>query len=265
MANYALTVTDAEIARYQMMAQEAVKTESGRWVAAGIVTDARVADVGCGPAAVSVELARLVGPSGSVIAVDQEQSAITAAIEVIRRSGVANVDLRCARADASGIEASSLDVAMLRHVLAHNGGREQAIVNHLATLVRPGGTVYLVDVDVTAIRALDSDPDLEDLIDKYTGFLRARGNDPSIGLRLGRLIEAAGLELLSFDGLCSPTRMAPGMRSPAWAARRAMLAEGTVATADLQRWEAAFSRLDAAAIRPTLFVPLFIATGKRPL
>ena len=39
------------------------------------------------------------------------------------------------------------DVAVLRHVLAHNGGGEQAIVDHLARLVRPGGHVYLLDVD----------------------------------------------------------------------------------------------------------------------
>ncbi len=40
---------------------------------------------------------------------------------------------------------------MLRHVLAHNGGAEDAIVAHLATLLRPGGCLYLVDAYLTAI------------------------------------------------------------------------------------------------------------------
>jgi hypothetical protein len=36
MADYALAVSDVEIARYRMMAQEAVKTESDRWMVAGV-------------------------------------------------------------------------------------------------------------------------------------------------------------------------------------------------------------------------------------
>ena len=248
MADYALAVSDVEIARYRMMAQSAVETESDRWVFAGVLAGATVADVGCGPAAISVELARRVGPGGHVVAVERDESAIAAAREVIRQSGE---------------PAPETVRQLMRHVLAHNGGREQAIVDHLVTLVRPGGAVYLADVDVTAIRMLDSDPDLEDLISKYASFHRTRGNDPSIGLRLGKLLDAAGLEVVSFDGLCTPTTVAPGMRPPVWAARDAMVAEGAASTADFQRWLAAFARLDAAEVRPTLFVPLFLAIGRR--
>src|SRR3712207_7951330 len=56
-----------------------------------------------------------------------------------------------------------------------NGGREQAIVDHLASLVRPGGTVYLVDVDATALRVLDLDPELTDLrSEEHTSELQSR-------------------------------------------------------------------------------------------
>jgi SAM-dependent methyltransferase len=263
MADYALAVSDVEITRYRMMAQTAVETESDRWAFAGVLAGATVADVGCGPAAISVELARRVGPGGHVIAVERDESAIAAAGEVIRQSGVDNVDLRSGQAAATGIATGSVDVVMMRHVLAHNGGREQAIVDHLGTLVRPGGAVYLADVDVTAIRMLDSDPDLDDLISKYASFHRTRGNDPSIGLRLGKLLDAAGLEVVSFVGICAPTSAPPGMRPPVWAAQDAMVAEGAASTADLKRWDAAFARLDTAKIRPTLFVPLFLAIGRR--
>jgi hypothetical protein len=53
---------------------------------------------------------------------------------------------------------------MLRHVLAHNGGSEDVIVAHLATLLRPGGCLYLVDADGTAVRTVPEDVDLEDLL-----------------------------------------------------------------------------------------------------
>jgi len=58
---------------------------------------------------------------------------------------------------------------MIRHVLAHNGGREEAIVGHAAALVRPGGSVYLVDVEASAIRTRPPEPDLDDLAARYVG------------------------------------------------------------------------------------------------
>jgi hypothetical protein len=36
---------------------------------------------------------------------------------------------------------------MPRHILAHTGDREEAIVDHLATLIRKGSAVYLVNGD----------------------------------------------------------------------------------------------------------------------
>jgi hypothetical protein len=40
-----------------------------------------------------------------------------------------------------------VDVAMVRHVLGHNGHTEQQIVDHLAALIRSAGHLYLVDVE----------------------------------------------------------------------------------------------------------------------
>jgi precorrin-6B methylase 2 len=97
----------------------------------------------------SIELARLVGPSGQVIAVERDKQALAAAAIIIQRSEARNVSLHEATAIATGLEPGTVDVAMLRHVLAHNGGHEQAIVGHLATLIRPGGSVYLVDGDLS--------------------------------------------------------------------------------------------------------------------
>jgi ubiquinone/menaquinone biosynthesis C-methylase UbiE len=63
MAEYALAVSEAEVQRYRMMASRAAETEQGLWRQAGIVPGAVVADVGCGPAALAVELARAVAPT----------------------------------------------------------------------------------------------------------------------------------------------------------------------------------------------------------
>lgn len=263
MADYTLAVSEAEIARYRLMAQHALVGEERQRALAGITTGATIADVGCGPAAMSVELANLVGPTGRVIGVEREDTALAAARQLVAESGVGNVELRQGTATATGVEEGSVDVVMMRHVLAHNGGDEQRIVDHLASLVRPGGSVYLVDVDLTGMRMLDTDPGLDDLVDRYAAFHAARGNDPLVGLRLGQLLTSAGLEVVDFTGSYTIIEVPPGIRPPLWAARDAMLADGVATQDDVDRWGAAFDRVDTADVRPTLFAPSFIAVGRK--
>jgi hypothetical protein len=52
------------------------------------------------------------------------------------------------------------------------------------------------------------------------------------------------------------------MRSPAWAARQAMVAAGVATEADVARWEATQTRMDGLEERPTFFAPLFSAIGR---
>jgi SAM-dependent methyltransferase len=263
MTEYTLAVTEPEIRRYRLMAERARSDEAGLWRRAGIVPGAVVADVGCGPAAVSVLIADLVGPDGRVIGVEPDESARAAAHQLIAEAGVRNVEVRPGTATATGLPPASVDVVMLRHVLGHNGPQEQQIVDHLAALVRPGGSVYLVDVDGTALRILDIDPDLTDLTDRYVELHRRRGDDLRVGLRLRRLLERAGLAVPVHEGRYVINPLPPGLRPPAWAARRAMVAEGIASEDDVRRWEAAFTRMDAAPVRPTLFAPWFVAIGTR--
>ncbi len=261
MTGYALALSEEELQRYRLMAERARADEADHWQRAGIGPGAVVADVGCGPAAVSVVLAEAVGPGGRVIAVEREEAARAEARRVIESSGAGNVELRAGNATDTGIPAGSVDVVMVRHVLAHNGPDEQAIVDHLARLVRPGGSVYLVDADGTAFRYLGLDPDLEDLTERYLELHRRRGNDLQTGLRLAQLLERAGLDPVLHEGRYAIVRTPPGMRPPAWAAREALLAEGIASADDVRRWEAAFARTDAAARRPTIFAPTFVALG----
>jgi precorrin-6B methylase 2 len=262
---YTLAISEDEVARYRWMAESALVLEAAELDLAGLGPGAVVADVGCGPAAMSVEMAARVGPTGRVIGIERDEQALATAHALVAQSRATNVEVRAGAAAATGVEPGSVDVVMMRHVLAHNGGHEQAIVDHLATLPRAGGRVYLVDVDLTGARTLGADPDLDNLNDTYARFHAARGNDPRIGLRLGRLLESAGLELVSLTGHYSIVEFPSGVRLPAFAARDAMVAEGAVTAAQFDRWEAAAGRSDAAAARPVHFLPFFVAIGrKRP-
>jgi len=261
---YALELDPREVERYRMMAEQARAAEADLWELAGIGPGARVGDVGCGPGALLPALSAEVGPGGLVRAVDADADAVAAARSLAAAAGLANVTVAQGRADHTGIEEGSLDAAMLRHVLAHNGGAEDAIVAHLATLVRPGGCVYLVDVDGTAMRTLPEHADLTDLGERYAAFRAARGDDNRAGLRLADRLARAGLELLEFRGRYMIGQPPPTVRPPSWAAREAMVTAGVATEEDVRRWDRAFAELEAAPVRPTIFAPIFAAVGRRP-
>lgn len=265
MSDYALELNENEILRYHLMAAVARKEEAEDWTRAGVVPGARVTDVGCGPGAVLALLADIVGPDGAAVGVDNDPAAAARAHHEVAERRQASVVV--GGAEATGLEPARFDVVMCRHVLAHNGGREAAIVHHLGSLLRPGGAAYLVDVDLTGIRTVPDLDDLDesfDMVDRYIAFHTARGGDVKVGMRLGVLLDEAGLEVERYRCVGSVVRMPPGLRPAAWAAREAMVAEGAATAADIERWEAAFTRLDQSPFRPWFFVPVFIAIGRRP-
>jgi SAM-dependent methyltransferase len=243
------------------MAGAAAENEATEWSTAGIVRNARVADVGCGPGAVLRLLAERVGSDGSAVGIDADAAAVAMAQEEV--ADLAHAVVRVGQADATGLAPETCDVVMCRHVLAHNGGRESAIVAHLASLAAIGGCVYLVDIDATALRFTPPDPDVQDLWERYQAFQGARGNDLSIGLRLGDLLIDAGLKVERYACRTQVFSVPPGGRPPSWAARTDMLAAGFATDADVQRWEAAFTRLDSMQRRPWSFPVSFVAIGRR--
>lgn len=264
MSDYPLKLSEAELARYRFMAESAERMERDLWAASGVVAGAVVADVGCGPGALSVVLAEVVGPGGRVLAVDREPETLETARTVIARSGAENAFVMAGEAHDTGIAPRSVDVVMIRHVLAHNGPLEEAIVAHAATLVRPGGSVYLTEGYAKGTALHPSDAEMEELNARYVEWHHRRGNDLATGLRLAELLRTAGLEALDHRGRYHIFTPPPGFRPPSWAARDALVAAGLATADDIERWRSLLERLDAAAQRPTAFVPLFFAFGRRP-
>jgi SAM-dependent methyltransferase len=260
-ASYSLKLSEQELLRYRMMAAGAADNEAAEWTVAGILPGARIADVGCGPGAVLRLLAERAGAEGQAVGVDADSSAVAMARQQV--AGLPQAEVQVGHAENTGLEPGRYDVIMCRHVLAHNGGREAAIVTHLASLAATGGCVYLVDVDATALRLTPSLPELQDLGERYREFHRARGNDLSVGLRLGDLLTDAGLSVERYVCRAPVLRVPPGMRPPSWAARDEMVSEGFATDADVKRWEDAFTRLDSAERRPWLFPAAFVAIGRR--
>lgn len=263
MTDYALRLSEQEIARYRLMAENARAREADTWALAGIVPGARVADVGCGPGALLPALSACVGPSGSVEALDGDADAAAAAAALAEGAGLTNVTVRQGRAEATGLDEGAFDAIMMRHVLAHNGRTAHEIVAHLAALLRPGGCVLLVDVDMTAMRLRPDDDSIRQMLEAYRRFQLERGAALEVGLHLDELLEGAGLDLVDYLGLADVMPLPPGVRGPAWAAREAMLEDGVVTEADLERWSRRFDEIETNGERLTVFAPRYLAVGRR--
>lgn len=261
---YTLALTEPERMRYRMMAELARENEADLWEYSGIVPGARVADVGCGPGAVLTEIARIVGPEGTAVGVEPGRPAREAAREELDSLGLEHVEVREGNGEETGLEPGAWDCVVMRHVLTHTGDAAQGIVAHLATLLAPGGHLYLVDVDLEAFRAIPPDPELSEQFNRYAEFHRSLGNDVRIGPRLGSMLRAAGLEVAEHRGEFQrvPAALLAG-GGPIVSAQDAMIASGIVTPDETVAWESARQRFAAQPDAEAWFAT-FIAIGRRP-
>ena len=101
--SYSLALSDLEVERYRFMAQIARAGEADLWERAGIVEGAAVADVGCGPGLVLIEMADVVGAGGSVAGIDRDPAAVATAQKLIAEGDVANADAAQGEAWSTGL------------------------------------------------------------------------------------------------------------------------------------------------------------------
>jgi len=265
MSDYTLKLSEFERMRFRMMAATALDKEGDLWERAGIVKGARVVDVGCGPGAVLVELARLVGPEGRVVGVDQDAEARQTATAWAAEEGLANVEVRAGLAADTGLSLGEWDAAMMRHVLLHNGPTIGAILAHVLALLKPAGHAVLDETAFGCVRyERDLEPDLQDLEDRYAAVLASQGNDLEIGPHLAAHAEDAGFEVIERRGRFDHFPMIPTVRPPAWAGRQAILDAGMCTEDDIARWDAALSRREAAGGGGFVLVPNFTVVARRP-
>ncbi len=262
---YALSLDDEEHARLRAQAAGAVERERELWARLGVGPGARVADLGCGPAATLLGLVDLVGSSGELVGVDSAPEAVRRARTAVDAAGAAGtIEVVEGLAWDSGLPAERFDGVIVRLVLVHNGGHERAIVDHALSLLRPGGWVYLFDIDMTLIRVEPPTAPVSELFERLEAFERRRGNDVAVGQRLGELLLAAGAELVEHHGRRVTRPRGPGQRGPAWAAREAMVAAGEATEPDVARWDEEFRALDERVDQPAHVSVGFTAIGRRP-
>jgi ubiquinone/menaquinone biosynthesis C-methylase UbiE len=115
-----------------------------------------VADVGAGEGFFTVRLARVVGPSGRVYAVDISREVLTKLRERVSSEGLHNVEVIQGEPNDPKLPVGSLDAALIVNAYHEMPAHEQ-ILAHLHKALKPDGRLVLVEPISDARRELSRD------------------------------------------------------------------------------------------------------------
>ena len=149
----------------------------------------RLLDVGCGPATITVDLARLVAP-GEVTAVDGSPAAADLARDEARSAGV-DLTVVVAQADALPFDDDSFDVVHAHQLLQHVTD-PVAVLAEMRRVTRPGGLVAVRDADYAAMTWHPASHGLDEWRTLYHEVACSTGGEPDAGRHLRSWALAAG-------------------------------------------------------------------------
>src|SRR5262245_13399872 len=136
-AKYPLGHTDAEHQRLIRQAKRVGPITERFFREAGIEPGQRVLDLGSGVGDVAMLVARLVGPSGEVVAVERDPNSIAKATARVTEAGFQNVTF--SQSDLSEIaDQNPFDAVVGRFILMYLPD-PVAVLRSISQMVRPGG------------------------------------------------------------------------------------------------------------------------------
>ena len=196
--DYVLGTERGEIDRLGLQHRVWRERMLGAFRRAGIAPGMRVIDVGAGPGYASLDLAGIVAPSGSVLALERSPDFTAHLRTAAAGAGAANVVVR--EQDVSeGFGEAVADASWCRWVLSFVAD-PQATVRHIARALKPGGTALFHEyADYGAWRMMPPSPDQERFRSLVMKSWRDAGGEPDIALHLPGWLEAEGLEIVAMQ------------------------------------------------------------------
>ena len=152
----------------------------------------RLLDVGCGPGTITMDLADVVGPVGTVTALERTEDALDLARGEAGRRGTTNVDFVVGNVQALDLPDASFDVVHAHQVLQHVDDPVLAL-REMRRVCRPGGIVAARDSDYAGFTWYPAVPELDRWLEVYSAVARSNSAEPDAGRRLLAWAHAAGL------------------------------------------------------------------------
>ena len=157
---------------------------------AGLRGGDRCLDLGCGGGNVALDIARIVGPDGSVTGVDFDPQILELARQDAKDAGAGNVEYHVA--DARAFDGGPFDLIYARCLLSHLSEPGE-ILARMRQLARPGGRIVVEDIDMSGCYCHPHDPANARFVELYTEVVRRGGGDANLGRRLPAIVLTAGL------------------------------------------------------------------------
>jgi SAM-dependent methyltransferase len=263
MSTYVLRGGSAGAERLRLLARIMEPTTLALFERVGLAEGMSCLDAGCGIGAVTLALARRVGPGARVVGIDFDERVVELAREEAERQGLPVVFRPGSVHDLD--EESAYDLVYARFLLSHLDRPAEGLAR-LVRAARPGSLVVVEDVDFAGHFCYPPCPAFDSYQRLYTEVVRRRGGDACLGPRLPGLLDEAGLEGVDF-ALAQPAfRRGEGKRLAAVTMehiREAVLAAGLATAAEVDRTALELEEL-ACDPRSLVSLPrIFQAWGSR--
>ncbi len=189
--NYILATGEATVDRLSLL-NEIFGPGTEEWLhAAGLSQGTRVAEIGCGVGLTALWMANVVGPAGSVTAVDASKEQLAVAEKKASAAGLSNITFHQSGAYDTGLPRESFDLVFSRFLMCHLAEPPKAI-GEMCALLKPGGILVLEDHDDGGIFTEPRTRAYKRLVEISEAVNQANGLDSYVGLKLPRLTLEAG-------------------------------------------------------------------------
>jgi ubiquinone/menaquinone biosynthesis C-methylase UbiE len=251
--DYILRTGEAALSRLRLLERVYGTTTDLLLNEAGIKSGMHVADIGCGAGFTSCKLAKFVGPTGRVYAVDISADQLEIARNHAAQAGISNIDFIEDDAFHTRLPNESFDIVYSRLLLCHLRNAPD-VLNEFKRLLKRGGTLICEDFIASQIFSIPESQAYIQLADMALRFSEKASVDYSIGRRLPQLIRSLGLAVLGIR-MVQPAHFT-GEEKRWWEysvreAAPALLKTGFQSQAQL---DALFSSLEAVALDPETLI-----------
>ena len=193
-AGYVFGSGQSELQRLIVQAND-LKSET-EWLLdhVGVKEGWRAVDIGCGPIGILDMLSQRVGRSGRVVGVERETRFVEMAQAEIARRRLTNATVVSGDALSADFEYGTFDLVHERLVLINMPpSNQQALVDQMAALARPGGTVAVASWDRASHVCYPQHPSWDILDQAYREAVRTTNGDGAVGRTLPSLLRSAGI------------------------------------------------------------------------
>jgi ubiquinone/menaquinone biosynthesis C-methylase UbiE len=151
----------------------------------------RCIDIGCGGGAVTLEMARLIAPGGSVTGLDMDEVKLGLAREAAAERELDNVEFR--KLDVNDWnEPGAYDFVFSRFLLQHLVDPTE-VLGRMWAGVRPRGVLVVEDADFDGWCCDPPNEAFDFFVRSYGRVLERRGGDHALGRKLYRSFRGAGI------------------------------------------------------------------------